>query len=70
MAYTRAEPPISGPICCSFFSPMYRAIRTVMPIANWVMTKVTRFKIWLPVDTADSPSVVPNRPTTRRSTAP
>ena len=41
-----------------------------MPMANWVMTKVTRFKTWLPVETAERPEVVPNLPTTRRSTAP
>ena len=43
---------------------------TVTPMASWVTTNVTRFNTWLPVDTADSPAVEPNCPTTNRSTAP
>ena len=64
------EPPITCPISSCFFSPIYLAISTVMPIANCVITNVTRLSTWLPVETADNPEVVPNRPTTSRSTAP
>ena len=44
--------------------------RVLFPIASCVTTKVTRFNTWLPVETADSPEVEPNLPTTSRSTAP
>ena len=67
---TTTEPPMREPISSGFRSPRYRAMSTVMPMASWVRTKVTRLRIWLPVDTADRPEVEPNRPTTRRSTAP
>lgn len=69
-ANTRAAPPSTGAMSWGRFSPRYRAMRTVMPMASWVTTKVTRFSTWLPVDTADRPEVEPNRPTTSRSTAP
>ena len=39
---TSIELPINAPMYCGFFSPIYRAINTVMPIENCVMTKVTR----------------------------
>ena len=67
---TTAAPPRIAPICSGRFSPRYRAMRTVTPIASCVTTKVTRFKIWLPVETAESPAVEPNWPTTSKSTAP
>ena len=41
-----------------------------MPMASCVTTNVTRFRTWLPVETAERPDVDPNRPTTSRSTAP
>ena len=47
------------PMYCGRFSPRYRAMSTVMPIANCVTTKVTRFSTWLPVDTAERPEVEP-----------
>ena len=34
IANTTIEPPISAPICCCFFSPIYLAISTVIPIAD------------------------------------
>ena len=70
MVNTIAAPPMTAPIRSGLFSPKYRAIRTVIPIANWITTKVTRLSTWLPVETAESPDVEPNLPTTRRSTAP
>ena len=69
-ANTKAPPPRRGAICSGRFSPRYRAIRTVMPMASCVTTKVTKFSTWLPVETAERPDVEPNRPTTNRSTAP
>ena len=42
IANTTIEPPISEPMSCCFFSPIYLAIRTVIPIANWVTTNVTK----------------------------
>ena len=44
IANTTVAPPITGPISCVFFSPIYLAISTVIPIANCITTKVTRFK--------------------------
>ena len=70
IAKTTIAPPIKAPICSGFFSPIYLAISTVTPIANCVITNVTKLSTWLPVDTAERPSVVPNLPTTSRSTAP
>ena len=70
MVKIMVELPMSEPINCGLFSPIYRAIKTVMPIANCVITKVTRLSTWLPVDTAERPEVVPNLPTTSKSTAP
>ena len=67
---TTIAPPIKAPICSGFFSPIYLAISTVTPIANCVITNVTKLSTWLPVDTAERPSVVPNLPTTSKSTAP
>ena len=61
---------MTEPICSGRFSPRYRAMRTVTPMASWVTTKVTRFSTWLPVETAERPEVEPKRPTTSRSTAP
>lgn len=66
---TTAAPPMTEPMSSGFFSPRYRAMRTVTPMANWVTTKVTRLSTWLPVETADRPMVEPNRPTTSRSRA-
>ena len=70
IAKTTVAPPIKAPIEFIFFSPIYLAIKTVIPIANCVTTNVIKFKTWLPVETAESPAVVPNLPTTSKSTAP
>ena len=59
MVKMSVEPPITGPISLTLFSPIQRAIKTVIPIASWVTTKVTQFKIQLPVDTVDKPAVYP-----------
>ncbi len=42
---TTAAPPITAPIFSVFFSPRYLAIKTVIPMANWLTTNVARFKI-------------------------
>ena len=43
---------------------------TVMHASEDGTTNVTKLSTWLPVDTAERPSVVPNLPTTSKSTAP
>ena len=63
-------PPTTRPAFSGFFSPIYWPMTTVTPIVSPVIVKVTRFTILLPVDTPEMPAVVPNRPTTRISTAP
>ena len=66
----RIADPIIFPALSVFLLPMKLPRSTVMPVARPVRTNVTRFMILLPVDTPESPSVVPNQPTIRTSTAP
>ena len=44
IAKTTVAPPIKAPIEFIFFSPIYLAIKTVIPIANCVTTNVIKFK--------------------------
>ena len=67
---TSTDPPITGPILSLLSSPIACPISTVTPMERPVITNVTRFRTWLPVETPDRPAVVPNLPTTSRSTAP
>ena len=62
--------PMTRPAFSVLPLPMHVPSMTVMPVASPVRTNVTRLIMLLPVDTPESPSVVPNQPTTRTSTAP
>ena len=55
----------------SFFqpSPIFRSSKTVSPMVRPVITTVTVFIIMEPVATAETSALVPNCPTTNRSTA-
>lgn len=64
------DAPITAPMRSSSFCPRQRPIITVMPIARPVRTNVTRLMMLDPVDTPESPSVVPNHTTIMTSTAP
>ena len=70
MTKNRIAEPSIFPALSVFLLPMKFPKRTVIHVARPVRTNVTRFMILLPVDTPENPSVEPNQPTMRTSTAP
>ena len=69
-AKKHTAPPITFPHRSCLCSPIYCPNRTVTPMDSPAVTNTTKLIILLPVDTAERPAVVPNQPTTSKSTAP